>query len=225
MNECPECGAYREWKVRRDTAQHEKRKFLSHPKGGCHKYINDKLKNRCNLLGQDFRTPRTCEEGCERQIYCFETKIGSTPSKICFDTPGPPWIKHDCEAKQHRAVQAVEYKPLVIDKYVSINLPLGRMRQRFLGFHIEVDGSRKKALVMINGREDNKQIVRQLHQPFFYKEIGPHNWLLNTYQENLDTSGRLSYVPKEYICTKIDHESSKGWKIAFGDEQQRSLDF
>jgi len=121
MNECPECGSPREWKARRDVAQLEKQKFLSHSKGGCRKYINDKLKNRCNLLDQDFRTPRTCKDDCNSQIYCFETQIGNTPNKIYFDTPGSPWIKHDCKIKPALVVQVVEYKPCVIDRYVSIN--------------------------------------------------------------------------------------------------------
>jgi hypothetical protein len=219
MNECPECGAHREWKVRRDTAQHEKRKFLSHPKGGCREYIDNKLKNRCNLFDQDFRTPRTCEQGCERQIYCFENKIGSTLNKIYFDTPGPPWIKHDCKVKQNPVAQADEYRPCVIDDCLAC--------QRFLAFviQIETDGFREKALIVIQSREDKQQLVRQLHQPFFHKEIPPHIRVLNTYQESLDASGRLLCVPKEYICKKIEHESITGWKDAFGDEQQRSLDF
>ena len=69
------------------------------------------------------------------------------------------------------------------------------------------------------------QIVRQLHQPFFYKEISPHIWILNTFQESFDASGRLLCVPKEYNCGKFEHESIKRWKIAFGDEAQHSLDF
>jgi len=79
-------------------------------------------------------------------------------------------------------------------------------------------------LIAIQNREDNKQFVRQVHQPFFYKEIAPHIWLLNTYQERVDASGRVLYVPKEYNCWKIDHESIPGWKDKFGDENQPSLD-
>jgi hypothetical protein len=217
MNECPECGAPREWKAKRDMTQPKKQKFLSHPKGGCHKYINDKLKNKCNLLDQDFRTPRTCKEDCESQIYCFQTQIGSTPNKIYFDTPGPPWIKHDCNTKQNQIEQAAGYKPCVIDRYDSIIGTLSLFKQRLLGFfiQIETDGFRQKVLIINSRREDNKQFVRQLHQPFFYKIINSHNWILNTYQENLDASGKLLCAPKEYICWKIDQR----------DENERSFDF
>jgi hypothetical protein len=219
MNECPFCGAHREWKATRDAVQSQKQKFLSHPKGGCREYIDDKLKNRCNLFDQDFGTPRACKEDCDSQIYCFETQIGSTTNQIYFDTPGPPWVKHDCRIKPTLVVQLAEYKPCVIDACVSC--------QRFLGFTIQIktDGFRQKTLIAIQRREDKQQIVRQLHQPFFYKEISHQIWILNTYQDNCDVNGRLLCVPKEYNCVKVDHESLKRWKTIFGDEKQRSLDF
>lgn len=219
MNECPACGAPREWKVRRDLTLPERRKFLSHPKGGCREYIDNKLKNRCNLFDQDFRTPRACKEDCDSQIYCFENQIGSTLNKIYFDTPDPPWVKHDCQIKPTLAVQAAEYKPCVIEHCVA--------RQRFLAFviQIEIDGLRQKALIAIQNREDKKQFVSQLHQPFFYRVISPQIWILNTYRKSLDAIGKLLCVPKEYNCLKIDHTSIKGWKDAFGGENQHSLDF
>jgi hypothetical protein len=218
MNECPECGASCEWKTNSDST-----KFLLHPKGGCHEYIDGKLKNRCNLFDQDFRTPTACKEDCDGQIFCFETRIGSTSNKIYFDTSGPPWIRHDCKTKSTLAVQVAEYKPCVIDSYVSCNITSFLGKQRFLGFkiQIEVNESRKNALIAIQNRADNKQFVRQLHQPFFYKEIKPRVWVLNTYQESFDISGRLVCVPKEYNCWKFDLEG----RDAFGDENQRSLNF
>jgi hypothetical protein len=222
MNECPECGAPREWKTNSDAT-----KFLVHPLGGCHEYIKNKLKNKCYLFDQDFGTPMACKEDCDDQIYCFETQIGNTPNKIYFNTPGPPWIRHDCKIKPTLVAQVVEYKPCVIDLYVSCNSSSPFGKQHFLGFQIQIeaDGFRQKTLVKIQNQKDNKQFVRQLHQPFFYKEIIPHIWVLNTYQKSFDARGRLLCVPKEYKCQKIDHESIKGWKDSFGDENQHSLDF
>jgi hypothetical protein len=227
MLECENCGARLEIKTRRDMTLSKRRRFPSHPNGGCHKYINDKLKNRCDLLDQDFRTPRMCKEDCGSQIYSFEIKIGSTPSKIYFDTPGSPWIKHDCNTKQNPVEQTAEYKPCVIEKYVSINKTLGSVKERSLGFVIQIqkDGFRQKTLIRIQNGEDNKQFVRQLHQPFFYKEVAPHIWILNTYQENSDANGELLSAPKNYICEKIDRKSLKGWKDVFGDENQLPLIF
>jgi hypothetical protein len=121
----------------------------------------------------------------------------------------------------------VEYKPCVIDLYVSCNFSSPFGKQHFLGFQIQIeaDGFLQKTLIKIQSQEDNEQFVCQLHQPFFYKEITPHIWVLNTYQENFDESGKLLCMPKEYKCQKIDHESLKGWKDFFGDENQHSLDF
>jgi hypothetical protein len=219
MNECPFCGAPREWKVKHDAAEPKKRKFLSHPKGGCREYIDGKLKNRCNLFDQDFGTAGACKEGCGSKIYCFETKTGSTPNNIYFDTPSPPWIKHDCKIKPALVAQVIEYKPCTIDVCLSC--------QRFLSFkiQIETDEFRKQAWIAIQSREDNCQFVRQLHQPFFRKEITPHIWLLNTYQESFDANGKLVCGSKKYNCWKIDHESIKSWKTVFGDENQHPLDF
>ena len=222
MNECPECGASCEWKTNSHST-----KFLLHPKGGCHEYIDAKLKNRCNLFDQDFSTPRACKEDCDSQIYCFETQIGSTRNKIYFDTSGPPWIKHDCKIKPTLVAKVVEYKPCVIGLYVSCNFSTPFEKQHYLGFQIQIEanGFYQKTLIKIQNQKDNKQFVRQLHQPFFYREISPQIWVLNTYQENFDEKGRLLYMPKEYKCQKIDHESLKGWKDSFGDESQHSLDF
>ena len=226
MNECPKCGAIREWKTRRDTAQSNERKFLSHPKGGCHKYVNDKLKNRCNLFEQDFGMPKKCEGGCGREIYCFESKIGITSRKICFDTPGPPWINHDCQKTGNPAEPAVGYKSCVICAYVSTNWTHGYLKQHFLGFQIQIqkDGFQTEAFIVVSNPKDNKQFVDDLHQPFFYKEIAHTNWTLSTYREICDASGRVLYVPKEYPCWKVDHESIKNWKAVFENEMQHCLD-
>jgi hypothetical protein len=223
MNECPECGAHCEWKTRKKATQ----PFLSHPKGGCHEYISGKLMNRCSLFDQDFGTPRTCEEDCENANYCFETKIGSTTTKIYFDTPGPPWIKHDCWIRQNPNEQPTGFQPCTIDQYVSFNESSFFGKKRLLGFliQIEKDGLLQKLLIAIQSRNDNKQFVSQLHQPFFYKEIAPHVGILNTYQNTTNASGKLLYAPKEYVCRTFDPKSGKGWRKILGDKNQPTLNF
>ena len=173
-----------------------------------------------NLFDQDFRTPRTCKEGCESQIFNFETKIGSTLNKICFDMPGHPWIKHACKAEQNLIDQAGGYHPLVFDQYVSCNLG-----ERLLGFLVQI-GTDNKVLIIVSKREDNGQFVRQLHQPFFYKEIDSRKWELNTYQEIWNRNGKLLYEPKKYICYVIRNPRAiKDQEKGFGDKNQLSIDF
>jgi hypothetical protein len=223
MNECLKCGAPREWKTRHDAARSKEGKFLSHPKGVCRNYINDKLKNSCNLFEQDFGIPRACEDSCGRQVYSFEIKIGITSNKICFDTPGPPWNGHNCQSKEILARPVVGYEPCIICAYVSMP---GSLRQPFLGFKIQINpnGFHRDAFIVVHNPKDNKQFVADLHQPFFYKEIRPDFWVMNTYQKIVDNiTGLLSYTPKDYNCWKIDHKSIKGWRGVFGDEDQRPL--
>lgn len=221
MNECPTCGApFEEWSTRHDSEKSKERKFPIHPKDGCRAYVNAKLKNRCNLFQQDFRIPRMCEEGCGRRVYCFETKIGTTSNRIYFDTPGPPWINHNCQAKEIPAVLAAGYRACLICA------PVLNLSQHFLGFQIQIEtgGHRQTAFIVVK-LKDRRCFVADLHQPFFYKEIRPDTCLLNTYQERQDVaSGRFSHASKEYICRKIDHESVRGWKAVFGDENQGSFD-
>lgn len=86
---------------------------------------------------------------------------------------------------------------------------------------ISFSGFRDKVLIVICNQDDNSQFVRQLHQPFFYKEIDPHNWILNTYQTGIDESKRFN----EYACRKFDPESIPGWKEIAGDKYQIPFDF
>jgi hypothetical protein len=214
MNECPDCGASREWKTNLDAT-----KFLLHPLGGCHAYIQSKLKNRCNLFKQDFRTPKICLQGCKSRVYCFETQIGTVRNKIYLDTPRPPWIKHDCETSQGSVDQTNVYQPLVFIEYISC-----QAKQRLLGFLVQI-ASDEEALLLVGKPEENAQFIRQIHQPFFYEKIDDRNWILNTYQENHNAIENSLYAPKEYTCHIImDPTRIKGWKKAFGDNNQLLID-
>ena len=192
-----------QWKTRRKIMRTKRQTFPSHPYGNCSNYIEHKLKYKCNLLEQDFRTPKTCEQGCLKKVYCFEIKIGSTINKLCFDTPGPPWIKHNCSKRENEVDQEAGYKPCLIDKYVSNYLPVNGTKMPCLLFQIQIvtNGSSIKALLLIREQEKIRQFIREIRQPFFYRERDLHHWILNTYQARYDDAGEnLLYYPKEYIC-------------------------
>jgi hypothetical protein len=170
MNECPECGARQEWKTKPDGI-----KFLLHPLGGCHAYIGNRLKRRCNLL-KEFST-----RAAGNKIYQNYLERG--------------------------------YKPLVFDRYVSCNLG----GQRCLGFIVCVE-AQKEMLVILSERKNNAQFIRQLSQPFFYREIASNKWELNTFNEMQGNE------EKKYCCDVTEPENLPGWKKHFGDKNQAILD-
>jgi len=116
---------------------------------------------------------------------------------------------------------------LVFEEFVFDNYTLQYLMGHRLMFTARVGANPGLRLIILkaDASADKNQFIHKLHQPFFYREIDSHNWVLNTYEERYDSNGSLFFSAKEYACYAIAPTSIDGCKKAFGDENQLLINF